>query len=74
MNDRTLVLAQIRAESRAHGLSAALHSARIAFAAGRVDAFDMPEILLALRTGSWSFFDEAAPIGADRAANIVRAA
>lgn len=58
VSTRTDVLLQIRDECRTAGLATALHSTRAAFEANRIDRLDIPEVLLALRSGSWRFFEE----------------
>jgi hypothetical protein len=50
---RTQLLDQIRRESCIVGLPAALHTARAAIDDGRMVGLDIPEVMLALRTGDW---------------------
>lgn len=67
MSTRTDILLQIRHEFRHAGLAAALRTTRAAFDANRIDRLDLPEILLALRSGSWRFFEELGRLpGADQ--------
>jgi hypothetical protein len=58
MSTRTNILLQIRHEHRTAGLAAALRITRAAFEANRIDRLDIPEVLLALRSGSWQFFED----------------
>lgn len=60
MNKRRLVLTRILEVSRSCGTAPALQLTRSAFEAGLLDSFELPEILLAFRTGDLSGFVERA--------------
>ena len=58
MTARTHSLLRIRDQFRTDGPAVALDAVRTAFEAGRIDPLDVPEALLALRSGSCSFFEK----------------
>ncbi|MDO8597967.1 MAG: hypothetical protein Q7R45_15265 [Sulfuricaulis sp.] len=62
MSTRPEILSQIRQESYHAGPNVALAITRAAIAAGYIDLFDVPDILLALRSGSWRCFEESGRI------------
>ena len=70
MSTRPEILLQIRHESHHAGLNAALAITRAAVEAGQIDLLDVPDVLLALRSGSWRHFEEPGRIsrGGDHAA------
>ena len=68
------ILTQIRTTYFAHGLGPALHTARVAYVSGRIDPRDIAEIFLALRTGSWAYFEEPGRISRHPETASVRAA
>lgn len=57
MDTRITTLLEIRDQFYHDGLSAAVRHARAAFEAGQIDAMDVPEIFMALKSGSWRFLD-----------------
>ena len=62
MSTRPEILSQIRHEACHAGLNAALAITRAALEAGHIDVLDVPDILLAVRSGSWRCFEESARI------------
>ncbi|GAB1489004.1 hypothetical protein MASR2M8_14550 [Opitutaceae bacterium] len=58
MDTRIATLLEIRDEFQHEGLSAAVRHARAAYEAGQIDAMDIPEIFMALKSGSWRFLDQ----------------
>lgn len=55
---RTQTLLQIRDILIGSGPAAAVQATRTAYESGRIDALDVPEVYLALRARSRSFFEE----------------
>ena len=74
MNERLFIISQIRAASHSRGLSSALQLARAAWDTKQLNAFDVPEVFLALRTGSWRFFDEPVAQSRDHSTPNARSA
>jgi hypothetical protein len=68
MPTRTFSLALIRRVWRQAGPVLATQVARVAFAAGRLDRRDVPEVFLALKAGAEPFLEELSrhPPGARR--------
>ncbi len=58
MDTRLATLLRIREQLAREGLSAALRTARSAYEAGHIDARDVPEVFMALKSGSWRFLDQ----------------
>jgi len=58
MSTRIATIVQIRDEFHHEGRVAAIQRARSAFDAGLIDALDVPEIFMALKTGSWRFLEQ----------------
>jgi hypothetical protein len=57
MSTRVATLLQIREQFTQEGLSAAVLSTRAAYEAGRIDKVDIPEVFIALKSGSWRFLE-----------------
>ncbi len=74
MSTHPKILVQIRSYHANAGLGAALRVTRAAFESGQIDPLDMAEIFLALRSGSWDFFEEPGRIPREGRLEPVRAA
>lgn len=57
MKTRLETLVRIRNEAREHGLAPALRLARSSYEKGLIDSIDVPEVFIALKSGSWGFLD-----------------
>lgn len=58
MKTRIEALTRIRDEFQSEGPVAAISYARAAFEDGLIDRLDVPEVFIALKTGSWRYFDQ----------------
>ncbi len=58
MDSRIAALTLIRDQYHNEGRVAAICRARAAFDAGQIDPLDVPEVFIALKTGSWRFLDQ----------------
>lgn len=58
MSTRIATLHRIRDQLAREGLSSALSLARAAYESGQIDKRDVPEVFMAIKSGSWLFIDQ----------------
>lgn len=71
MNTRIATILLIRDQFAHEGLSAAASRARAAYEAGQIDALDVPEVFMALKSGSWRFLEKFG-VQSDSSTGLVR--
>lgn len=74
MQTRPETLLSIRKCHASVGLATALDLTRRAFAAGEIDPADLAEVFLALRSSSWSSFEDSGRLPHVADGSVVRAA